>query len=140
MNPGPGMGPGPGHGPDPAWRDSNLPAEKRRAIRQLRRQFQEQVQPKRIELQRAQDAVMQKMSTQPSQRDSIDRASQKVVAIQAEIEKMTIDHLLSIRALLDDDQWKSLMRLIERERREIGRAPYAPRPNRPSFRDETKIE
>jgi len=128
--------PGPGMGPGPAWRDSSLPAEKRQTIRQLRRQFHEQVQPKRIELQRAQDEVMKIMSTHPSQRDSIDRASQKVLAIQAEIEKMTIDHLLSIRALLDDDQWKSLMRLIERERREIWRAPFAPRQNRSPFKDE----
>lgn len=107
----------------PAWQDVDLPPKTRRELAHLRRQFRSQVFDLRKELDQSRLQLMQQLMRPNIDKDSLNASLQKLTAMQMEMEKMTINHLLEIRSHLTNDQWQQLLQSMERERRFLQRAP-----------------
>lgn len=129
--PAPSMLPSPAGEPsyrqNPPWQKLNLPHEKKREIVELRRRFQHRILDLRMSVEDSRRQVMQQMLQQTIDNDSLNASIDRLADKQIEMEKMTVSHLLEMRSHLTDEQWQTLLRSLERERRGMQRPPFARR-------------
>lgn len=91
-----------------------LTKEQKQELKQLRNRYHGELRGRRKDIARQRADLVRYLLNDPPMLDSIyvtlDRVSQK----QKELEKITIQHLLSMRKHLDKEQWKTMIRTFER--------------------------
>ena len=110
-----------GRRPGPGMRKAPNPA-----VEKLRIAHHEKLQPLVDELQKARQTLLRLVESSPANRDSIDVVLHRVSTLQNEMEKLTVEHLIALRPLMDEEQWRNLTHMLQNRMRS-GR-PMRPNP------------
>ncbi len=122
----PGMGRSGGPPPDGSGRPFAMHPE----LQGLRSEYHTRMEPIGRELDAARRDLMRQLGKQPVARDSIDLALLKITRLQGDMERVTVEHFLSMRTLLNDEQWNRLLTMLEKRMPDFRRMPRGMRPER----------
>jgi Spy/CpxP family protein refolding chaperone len=101
----------------PLWRRLELQEPQRQALQKFRAPYNEQIRQQRQRIEESRRRLMEILQTQPGAQDSIKYLLARVAEDQAVMEKMTVEHLLALRPLLDERQWRIMLMSFNRDRR-----------------------
>lgn len=101
--------------------DSNMPPPIVQKIDSMRSNYQGQLEKIQNDIAQQRHAVVLMLQQEPVDRDSLDHLILKVAENQVQAERLTVDHLLSIKPLVSDDRWQFFIRDMEKPPRIIKR-------------------
>ncbi len=109
---------------------SGRPFGMRPELQGLRSAYHEKMQPLARELDATRRDLMRLMGQQPAARDSIDLALQRITRLQGDLERVTVEHFLAMRAVLNEEQWTNLLKVMEKRMPDFRRGPRGLMPDR----------
>lgn len=108
-----------GNHPRPGGQGLGIPGAMKPEVEKLRQEFMAGLQPLSESLRQSRQRLVRLMDKQPAATDSIAIVLQKINQLQGEMEKRTVDHLLTIRPYLEEKQWQNLTRILQERMREF---------------------
>ena len=114
----------------PLWRRLELQESQRQALQKFRAPYNEQLRHQRQRIEESRRRLMETLQNQPTAQDSITYLLARLAEDQAQLEKATVEHLLTLRPLLDERQWQIMLMSFNRDRR-AGRELGPMNPARP---------
>ncbi len=98
------------------WGDSTLTPEQRQQLQQQRFQYHTQMRSLRWSIENHRDELIDLLSSESPRQDSINAVVTRLAEKQIELERLTINHLLSLKSVLRPEQWEHLVVTIEKGR------------------------
>jgi len=99
----------------------------REELAKLRAPFNEQMRPLRSQLQAKRQRLMRLLLTNPTAQDSIQILLRQIAEDQTQLDRSTVEHLVTLRPHLDERQWRLMVEALDRERHS-GRGMRRPGP------------
>jgi len=103
------------------FHDSTMPPPVAHKIDSMRSNYQEQLEKIQNDIAQQRHAVVLMLQQEPADRDSLDEMILKVAENQVLAERLTIDHLLSIKPLVPAERWQFFIRDMEKTPRILKR-------------------
>jgi len=111
----------------PLWKTMGLLDLQREELAKLRAPFNEQMRPLRSQLQAKRQRLMRILLTNPTAQDSIQILLRQIAEDQTQLDRSTVEHLVTLRPHLDERQWRLMVEALDRERHS-GRGMRRPGP------------
>jgi hypothetical protein len=103
------------------FHDSTMPPPVAHKIDSMRSNYREQLAKIQTEIAQQRHCVVLMLQQEPVDRDSLDKMIKDVAENQVRAERLTIDHLLSIKPLVPAERWQFFIRDIEKSPRIVKR-------------------
>ncbi len=96
--------------------DSTLTPEQRLQMKQLRFKYHTQMRSLRWSIENRRDELIDLLLAESPDQDSVNAVVTALAEKQIELERLTIDHLLSLKSLMSPEQWEHLVVALEKGR------------------------
>ncbi len=104
--------------PGLAWfHSSNIAPETASELDSLRLQYQQELQSLRGQISQNRDKIFSMLMRNEVNRDSLNEIIATISNYQIKTEQLTVDHLLQLKPLLPEDEWKMMIRDLGEERK-----------------------
>ena len=111
--------------PDFLWLSTGeIDPESLRERFEIRRSYRKQLREIQREIDLRRSAIVTQLQKEPVQRDSLNLLLERLSAEQIRAERLTVEHLLALKPILPEAEWRLIIRELETPPRHIRRLSF----------------